>query len=623
MKNKLSRITQLISLTALCLCDFSFSTPAQASDKESSQIDSFLFSLIEENNSVNFLSEHPLVPFVPQVYDGYIVIDAVAQEDGELLYADLLELGLKEGSIYENIVSGLFPVDNIPLLNNINSLHRASMSMSQANIGTTTSQGVVSIAADQVRSNFEVDGSGVKVGILSNSFDVSGGAADGVLSGDLPGIDNPNGYTTPVQVLQEGPENSIDEGRAIAEIVHDVAPGAEIAFATTEFGQANFANNILNLAASGANVIVDDIIYFAEPMFQDGIIAQAVDQVVNDGVTYFSFAGNNARDSYQSEFTESFLIPELGTLHDFDPGPDIDFLQSIEFPRGTTLLSYQWDEPFFSVTGEQGASSDINIYLFTENGNLITSSTNFNIGDDPVEIIIVTNNNDEPETANLAITLFEGEAPSLQKYVLFGLDQSGASRILDFPTDSSSSYGHSNAQEAIAVGAAFYQDTPAFGQNPPLLESFSSAGGTPILFDTNGNRLDSAEIRLQPRIVAPDGGNTTFFPAFFDGEGNFITDVEGDGFPNFFGTSASAPHAAAVAALMIEANPTITPEEIGEILATTAIDMGIEGFDFDTGYGFINAQAALEVATVPEPGTVFGLLVISGLGLVTQIKKKA
>jgi subtilisin family serine protease len=624
MNKKLSRATQLIGLTALCLSDFAFSTQAQASDKEPSRIDSFLSSLLQENRQINFLSDHRLVPFAPLVDDKHIVIDAVAKEDGQQLYADLLELGLTNGSTYRNIVSGLFPVSELRFLNNTNSLHRASMSMYQPLIGATTSQGVVSMGADLARANFGVDGSGVKVGILSDSYNVLGGAADGVLSGDLPGIGNPFGNTTPVQVLQEGPEDSIDEGRALAEIIHDVAPGAEIAFATAAFGQANFANNIRNLAEKGANIIVDDIIYFAEPMFQDGIIAQAVDEVVNNGVAYFSSAGNNARDSYQSSFTESSLqIQGVGTFHDFDPGEGVDILQSIEFRPGTTFLSYQWDEPFFSVTGERGASSDLDLYLFAQNGNLITSSTNFNIGGDPFEFIGVKNNSDEPVIANLAIALFEGASPSLQKYVMFGRGSSGASRVLDYPTDSSTNYGHSNAQGAIAVGAAFYQDTPAFGQNPPLLERFSSAGGTPILFDTNGNRLDSPENRDKPKIVAPDGANNTFFPPFFDGQGNFITDVEGDGFPNFFGTSASAPHAAAVAALMIEANPTITPEEIGDILASTAIDMGVPGFDFDTGYGFINAQAALERTTIPEPGTVLGLLVISGLGLVTRIKKKA
>ena len=65
------------------------------------------------------------------------------------------------------------------------------------------------------------------------------------------------------------------------QIVHDVAPGASLAFASAFNGLASFAANIQSLAAAGAKVIVDDVIYFAEPLFQDGIIAQAVNNVVS------------------------------------------------------------------------------------------------------------------------------------------------------------------------------------------------------------------------------------------------------------------------------------------------------------------------------------------------------
>ena len=81
----------------------------------------------------------------------------------------------------------------------------------------------------------------------------------------------------------------------MAEIVHDVAPGAEIAFNTADFGQAAFAQGIVDLSNIGCQVIVDDIYYLAEPYFQDGIIAQAIDKVVKEGVTYFSAAGNSTQ----------------------------------------------------------------------------------------------------------------------------------------------------------------------------------------------------------------------------------------------------------------------------------------------------------------------------------------
>jgi subtilisin family serine protease len=118
------------------------------------------------------------------------------------------------------------------------------------------------------------------------------------------------------------------------------------------------------------------------------------------------------------------------------------------------------------------------------------------------------------------------------------------------------------------------------------LESYSSAGATPILFDLTGNRLATPDLRaIKPEIVAPDCANTTFFSPGVD--------LEPDSFPNFCGTSAAAPHAAAVAALLLQAKPGSTPAQIYNTLEGTAIDMGAPGFDNDSGFGFIQADATL------------------------------
>ncbi len=129
--------------------------------------------------------------------------------------------------------------------------------------------------------------------------------------------------------------------------------------------------------------------------------------------------------------------------------------------------------------------------------------------------------------------------------------------------------------------------------NPPRLENFSSKGGTPILFNSNGVRITTV-IRQKPEITAVDGTNTTFF-------GNDIAS-DADNFPNFFGTSAAAPHAAAVAALMLQRHPTATPDQIKAALQSSAIDIvrrqnntniGV-GFDFHSGFGLIQADGAIE-----------------------------
>ena len=154
-------------------------------------------------------------------------------------------------------------------------------------------EGDTQLRAAQARSTYGVDGSGVTVGVLSDSYDTLGGAATDVSNGELPGVGNPCGRTNPVQIQAELNQTGTDEGRAMAQIVHDIAPGAGIRFATANNGEVDFANQIRALASAGAKVIVDDIYYFAEPVYQDGAVAKAVSDVSSQGVAYFSAAGND------------------------------------------------------------------------------------------------------------------------------------------------------------------------------------------------------------------------------------------------------------------------------------------------------------------------------------------
>lgn len=152
------------------------------------------------------------------------------------------------------------------------------------------------------------------MGSLSDSFDCTapGSAAIDVANDDLP--DN-------ISVLLDIPGGCIDEGRAMMQLVHDVAPGTGQAFHTAFTGQAGFANGIIALQeVAGADIIVDDVIYFTEPMFQDGIIAQAAQQVADNGSAYFSSAGNGSFNSWEGTFTPGGVLgPYL--LHDFNPPP--------------------------------------------------------------------------------------------------------------------------------------------------------------------------------------------------------------------------------------------------------------------------------------------------------------
>ncbi len=608
-----------------------------------------------------------------KVVDGSILIDAIAKPgQAQALRTELVSRGLQHGTVFGNVVSGRLPVSALADLAATSSLQFARPSVRAHDAGLVTSQGDRSLNADLARPHFAVDGTGIRVGALSDSFNCTTGpllpgqmhtsAEQDVANGDLP---------AGVVVLKEDPtcEDGIDEGRAMLQIIHDVAPGAHLAFHTADDGEADFANGIVQLAVqAGADVIVDDISYLTEPMFQDGNIAQAVDYVRSKGIAYYSSAGNRARQSYVSRFRRSGLLGASGEQHDFDPGPGIDTLQTITLTTGAIeVLSFQWDQPFASVSGAPGATSDLDIIFYDLDGNLIPfcddnlepavcqlPGIDVNPGADPVELALISNQSGADVQVAISLELFSGSPPAVTKYVYFDFGD-GAMTVDDFDTQSPTTFGHSNAAGSEAVGAAPWYNTaewgPAFHPQcvPACLELFSSAGGTPILFDINGKRLKKPVVRVKPGVVGPDGGNSSFFFALYPFEVPGST--EPDEFPNFFGTSASAPHVAAVAALMLDKRndgiaagnnwkvcvsakhhkeqtlilppataaqrvvaggrfrdcDAITPQEINDVLRDTAEDMklaagrltepfvvGRKGFDPDTGYGFVNAVKAIK-----------------------------
>lgn len=445
-------------------------------------------------------------PFAP-VGAGYVTIDAVAEGDAGALLEKLTALGMKQGAVSGPLVSGRLPLASLPIVETLPEIQMARPSYVRRRVGSVASEGDASLRADASRAAFGVDGRGITVGVLSDSFDCLGGALDGVRSGDLP---------DPITVLQEAPcaddpdaldAPPTDEGRAMLEIVHDLAPGASLAFHTALGGQAHFARGIQALQAAGAKIIVDDVIYLAEPMFQDGVVAQAVDRVAARGTAYFSAAGNEARQSYERRFRNSARTIDYGfgpaLAHDFDPGSGVDPFQRISVPPlGCGLFVLQWSQPFRSVSGAPGSATDIDILLLnTQHTIAYATSLDDNKGSDPVEILEFCNDLASGESAfDLVITRLAGESADRLKYI-----HMGEVTLEEFDTRSGTVYGHANAAGAEAVGAADFLDTAAFGRTPAALEPFSSAGGVPILFDVAGLSLPEPSVRRKPGIVAADG----------------------------------------------------------------------------------------------------------------------
>jgi len=574
-----------------------------------------------------------------QIKGDKVVVDVTVKTDISSARAELQKLGFKESASFGRVISGLIPISSLSQLESTTSIQFAKPAYKPMHAGKPVSavmpgymqylrrsavaaslkaawkvpapvisQGDTAQQSNIARKKYKVDGKGVKVGILSDSYNNLGGAQTGVLHGELPGPGNPFNYRKPVQVLEDLDSGGTDEGRAMIEIVHDVAPAAQIAFHTADFGQADFANGIVQLASTGCDVVADDVMYFAEPFFQDGIIAQAIDYVKSRGVTYFSSAGNQSIRSYESDYHPTnveALGPGNGTAHNFSgPGTPPRYFQPIYIPPGGSLISsFQWDQSSFSASGV-GCPSDLDIYLLDTAGNVVAAGASNNIASgDPIEVFGYFNDTKSP-TFYLVILKFDGPDPTHLKYLLFNdalfyLTANPIPGIL-----SPALVGHAKAEGAIATGAAFYLQTPAYGVTPPVLEGFSSVGGVANYYDVSGNRI-APLIRKKPEIVAPDGGNTSFFDPF--GNGDISEDA--DTYPNFFGTSAAAPHAAGVAALMIDAQKlhTITPSQIKGVLTTHTYDMdnpyttGFDvGFDFASGYGLIKADEAVGEVKFPN-----------------------
>ncbi|HET9678257.1 MAG TPA: hypothetical protein VFP21_12225, partial [Solirubrobacterales bacterium] len=265
--------------------------------------------------------------------------------------------------------------------------------------GSVISEGVAQINAKAAREAFGLDGEGVTVGVLSDSYDKASGtatdAAEDVETADLPGPANPClEQKAPVDVRQDLEPTppglkATDEGRAMLQIVHDVAPAAKLAFASAFFGEIAFAKSIEELAApvpvgAGAKVIVDDIAYPEEPYFQDGPIAAAVNKATGEGVTYLSAAGNDnlldasGRDIASWEapsFRDAGSCPAAvaglsgfnGThCMDFAPGAPTDTTFGITVNAGATLrVGLQWAEPWF------GVNTDMDAFLLDAGGTTV------------------------------------------------------------------------------------------------------------------------------------------------------------------------------------------------------------------------------------------------------------
>jgi subtilisin family serine protease len=413
--------------------------------------------------------------------------------------------------------------------------------------GGTTTEGDVAARADVVRAQ-GLDGHGVVVGVISDGIDHLG---DAQASGDLPAIDVPDGGCR---------RGSGDEGTALLEIVHDVAPGARLLFAGPA-SSVEMVEAVECLVAAGADVIVDDLGFFGEPYFEDGPVAAAVRDAVAAGVSYHSSAGNEAGEHLEQDF-----VPTAGsTAHDFGAGT-ADNTDTVLVPAGGTLTCVlQWNDPF------GGSANDYDMFLLDADLNVVDFSVDPQEGaQDPIEIVSIANQSATDQLANVVISRFAGEARRLELFCL------GAG-ALEHGTTAGSIVGHPALAEVVAVAAIDVHD-----ENLDEVEAFSSQGPARIDFPVR-------QTRAKPDVAAFDG----------------VSISNAGGFPScppfcaFFGTSAASPHTAGVAALLLQKDPGLTPAGVQAALRQGAADIEAPGFDDVSGFGRLDALAASQAVVVP------------------------
>lgn len=490
-------------------------------------------------------------------------------------------------------------------------------------------EGDIRHRARAARLAFGIDGTGLKIGVISDSFNADGGYAGETQLGDLPGPGNPNGFTQTVKYAGSGdylePDAS-DEGRAMAQIIHALLPGAEIYFATAFNSPEDFANNILalrgispdagthgNVPNGGCDIIVDDVGYSQEPALRDGatagvdsptnitVIKQAVNDVVAHGCLYFSSAKNsgnkndNQSGTWEGDFVDGGAVSgALGTtvgqlgkpggrMHNWTPGGSADTTNTVTVTGSYSSL--EWSDPLGT------SANDYDIYTLNAAGTIVVGG-GFDVqdgDDDPTEGLYQAN----------------GTAASRQMVVVkadnaetrFITIETGRAR-LQYGTDGQTR-GHNTAPGAFNVAAT--PTTTGVGPSFPApfgptnqVETFSSDGPRRVFFDQNNfafNGLTLATgggiVRQKPDITAADGAPTTT-----------------PGFERFFGTSAAAPHAAAIAGLVKlayrkagVANPRMT--SVRAALQNTATDIETPGVDRDAGYGVVDAFKAVQFTKAP------------------------
>jgi hypothetical protein len=315
---------------------------------------------------------------------------------------------------------------------------------------------------------------------------------------------------------------------------------------------------------------VDDVSYFAEAVFQDGIAAQGVNAAVGSGCFYFSSAGNsgNLNDGtsgvWEGDFVAASSNPPtvVGIAHDFGGGATSDQLTL----DPSSFIVLKWSDPL------GGSANDYDLYLF-----------------DPTLSVVFDLSNDTQDGTQDPVETIDSQAFNDLNNRLVIVRRTGAARYLHLNTNrgrlalrtSGQTFGHNAAANAFGVAAVNASSGNAFTTANPI-ETYSSDGLRRIFYDAAG-------AAITPGNFSSTGGQVLQKPDLAAAD---CVATATPGFNPFCGTSAAAPHAAAIAALMLEAAggpSSLTLAQMRSAIAARSIDIEAGGVDRDSGSGIADA----------------------------------
>jgi len=420
-------------------------------------------------------------------------------------------------------------------------------------------------------------GENITIGILAESFNTLGGYASDVAGGYLPGYGNPYGYSQPVYVAHEARVSRADSGRAMAQLVHALAPFAKLCFATVASGsEVTAAAYVLELAGAPcfADVIIDNTIAFGEGYFQDTVWAAAVDTVATQyGAHYLSAVGISRT---RNAFVEGTFRPERAFFSpdyywhrfDIDGAPSPYHLPVSTSNPGFSFINLQWNETF------GGATTDLDLFVVDSAGHGVGYGGNSeSIGHDPWESSLFTSSSASSYVlvgAYSPSTAFYTGGP--KQFVLI----SDNFLIANFGKAATqrTSYGHAWAQYSYAVGA--------YNSQTLQLEDYSSSGPGTIYFDSLGNSFGpNGQVRYQPVFTGIDCIETSFFSQLSTGCCTYCA------------TGAATAHAAGVVALVLQAaggRGSVTQSRMrGILISSSELSLWV----YNRGYGLLDASKAV------------------------------